>query len=71
VRTLPPGGGARVEIESGVAEARAVTAGDPSYAPEDADDLLLVHEFLHRPPPELLVLPLDATAICAQLSAAA
>ena len=71
VRTLPPGGGARVEIESGVAEARTVMACDPSYAPEDADDLLVVHEFLHRPPPELLVLPLDATAICAQLSAAA
>jgi DNA polymerase-3 subunit epsilon len=71
VRTLPPGGGARLEIESGVAEARTVMTCDPSYAPEDADDLLVVHEFLHRPPPELLVLPLDATAICAQLSAAA
>jgi DNA polymerase III epsilon subunit family exonuclease len=70
-RTLPPGGGARLEIELGVAAARTALSEGPSYAPEDADELLLVGEFLRRPPPELQVLPLDAAVICAQLSAAA
>ena len=65
------GGGARLEVEAGVADALAALAAEPSFAPEDADDLLVVHEFLRRPPPELYVLPLDATAICAQLAAAA
>jgi excinuclease UvrABC nuclease subunit len=69
-RTLPPGGGARLEVELGVAAARSALAGGPSYAPEDGDELLVVGEFLRRPPPELQVLPLDAAVICAQLSAA-
>jgi DNA polymerase III subunit epsilon len=59
VRTLPPGPGARVELEAGLAEARAST---PSHAPEDADELLLVGSFLRRPPPELEVLRLDELA---------
>jgi hypothetical protein len=71
VRTLPPGGGARLEVEAGVAEALVALAAAPSFAPEDADDLLVVHEFLRRPSPELQVLPLDAGVICAQLAAAA
>jgi DNA polymerase-3 subunit epsilon len=71
VRTLPPGGGARLEVEAGVAEARAALAEPVSCAPEDADDLMVVHEFLRRPPPELRILPLDAAVICAQLGAAA
>ncbi len=70
VRTLPPGGGARMEIELGVAAARLSLADEPSYAPEHADDLLLVDEFVRRPPPELQMLPLDAAVICAQLTAA-
>jgi DNA polymerase III subunit epsilon len=53
VRTLPAGPGAALELESGVAEARAATV---SLAPEDADELLLVGSFLRRPPPELTVL---------------
>jgi DNA polymerase III epsilon subunit family exonuclease len=69
-RTLPPGGGARLEIELGVATARTALTDGPSYAPEDADELLLVGEFIRRPRPELQVLPLDAAVICAQLSAA-
>jgi hypothetical protein len=71
VRALPPGGGARLEVEAGVAEALVALAAAPSFAPEDADDLLVVHEFLRRPSPELQVLPLDAGVICAQLAAAA
>ena len=53
VRALPRGPGAALELEAGVAEARAATA---SLAPEDADELLLVGSFLRRPPPELTVL---------------
>jgi DNA polymerase-3 subunit epsilon len=53
VRALPRGPGAALELEAGVAEARAATA---SVAPEDADELLLVGSFLRRPPPELTVL---------------
>ena len=71
VRTLPPGSGATLEIEAGVAAARAALADPPSYAPEDADELLVVAEFLRRPTPALQVLPLDASVICAQLAAAA
>jgi DNA polymerase III subunit epsilon len=53
VRALPPGPGAALELEAGMAEARAASA---SLAPEDADELLLVGSFLRRPPPELTVL---------------
>jgi len=53
VRALPPGPGAALELEAGMAEARASTV---SLAPEDADELLLVGSFLRRPPPELTVL---------------
>jgi DNA polymerase III epsilon subunit family exonuclease len=53
VRTLPAGPGAALELETGLAEARAAQA---SIAPEDADELLLVGSFLRRPPPELTIL---------------
>jgi hypothetical protein len=52
VRTLPRGPAARIELEAGLAEARA---REESVAPEDADELLLVGSFLRRPPPELEV----------------
>jgi hypothetical protein len=59
-RTLPPGPGARVEIEAGLAAARTA---EPSLAVEDADELQLIGTFLRRPPPELRVAPLEADAI--------
>jgi DNA polymerase-3 subunit epsilon len=52
VRTLPPGGGARLELEAGVNEATRA-----ELPPEDADELVLVAQFLRRPPPELRVVP--------------
>jgi DNA polymerase III epsilon subunit family exonuclease len=61
-RTIPPGGGALVEIRAGLAEARAA---EPSVAPAHAEELLLLASFLRRPPPELAVLPLDEVAISA------
>lgn len=50
-RTLPPGGGAALEVEAGLAAARR-----PQEL--DLDELLLVDSFLRRPPPELRVAPL-------------
>jgi hypothetical protein len=62
-RTLAPGQAGRLEVEAGLAEVRR--AGEPSYAPEDADELIVVSGFLRRPPPELRVVSLDAAAILA------
>ncbi len=55
-RTLPPGGGAALEVEAGLAAARRQGA-------LDLDELLLVDSFLRRPPPELRVTPLERAAI--------
>lgn len=68
VRSLPPGLGARLEVEAGLAACRLA---EPSTAPEDVDELLLVGAFLRRPPPELRVCPLDARAILAAATRAA
>jgi DNA polymerase-3 subunit epsilon len=59
-RTVPTGGGARLEVAAGLAEARAATL---SVGPEDGDELLVVAAFLRRPPPELAVVPLDEESI--------
>src|SRR5262249_28453014 len=55
-RALPPGGGAVLEVEAGLAAARRAGA-------LDLDELLLVDSFLRRPPPELRVAPLSRDAI--------
>jgi DNA polymerase III subunit epsilon len=55
-RTLPPGGGAALEVEAGLAAARR----DGEL---DLDELLLVDSFLRRPPPELRVTPLRRESI--------
>jgi len=61
-RSIPRGGGARVEIEAGLG---AAAAAAPSLAAEDADALLVIDGFLRRPPPELRVVPLETGAILA------
>lgn len=61
-RTLVGGPAGRLEVEAGLALARRA---EPSLAPEDADELLLVGSFLRRPPPELRVAALSAAAILA------
>lgn len=55
-RTLPPGGGAALEAEAGLAAAHR-----PGEL--DLDELLLVDSFLRRPPPELRLAPLRREAI--------
>jgi DNA polymerase-3 subunit epsilon len=64
VRTVPPGAGAALELEAGVAAARA---GALELDAESVDELLLVGSFLQRPPPELESRPL---ATCAARRAA-
>jgi DNA polymerase III epsilon subunit family exonuclease len=69
VRPLPPGGGARLEIDAGLALCRSARAeAGETLTPEQAEDLLLVDGFVRRPPPELAVLPLDADRINAHLT---
>jgi DNA polymerase-3 subunit epsilon len=68
VRSLPPGAGARLEIEAGLACCRASRGlVEEPLTPEQAEDLLLLDGFVRRPPPELSVLPLDAERITAHL----
>lgn len=57
-RTLPPGGGAALEIEAGLAAARR--AGEV-----DLDEVLLIDSFLRKPAAELRCVPLDRAAILA------
>ena len=57
VRTVPPGAGGALELEAGVAAARA---GALELDAESVDELLLVGSFLQRPPAELEVRPLAA-----------
>ncbi|MGH3010052.1 MAG: exonuclease domain-containing protein [Gaiellaceae bacterium] len=61
-RTLPPGGGAVLEIEAGLASIRHVEASN-SLLLANLDELLLVDSFLRKPPPELRVAPLAREAI--------
>ena len=61
-RLVARGAGGSVEIDAGLALARRA---EPSLAPEDADELLLLGSFLRRPPPELRVVALEPGAILA------
>ncbi|HXR11539.1 MAG TPA: hypothetical protein VN770_04525, partial [Gaiellaceae bacterium] len=61
-RTLPPGGGAHLEVEAGLAAARRIAAAGE---PPELDELYLVGRFLRRPPPELTIVPLEREAILA------
>jgi hypothetical protein len=68
VRSLPPGGGARLEIGAGLTLCRVARERvRETLTPEQAEDLLLIDGFVCRPPPEVAVLPLDAERITAHL----
>jgi UvrB/uvrC motif len=66
VRTLPPGAGALLELEAGLACCAAEEDDEPLSA-EQAEELLLIGGFVRRPPPELAVLPLERERIAAHL----
>jgi DNA polymerase III subunit epsilon len=68
IRSLPPGPGATLEIEAGLALCTAARRRcRDALTPEQAEDLLLIDGFARRPPPELAVLPLEAERITAHL----
>ena len=72
VRSLPPGAGARLEIEAGLSLCRSAGGrSEASLTLDQAEDLLLLDGFVRRPPPELAVLPLDAERIAARFGRAA
>jgi hypothetical protein len=54
-------------VEAGIALCRSGEPDDTLTAGE-AEDLMLLHGFIRRPPPELAVLPLDAQRIADHLS---
>ena len=62
VRTLPPGAGAKLEIEAALSICRAGADEPGPLTPEQADDLLLLDGFVRRPPPELAVLRFEDLA---------
>ena len=64
-RVVPPGAGAALEVEAGLAAAGSAAPGDPD---EEIDELLLVGSYLRRPPAELKVVPFDRAAILAATS---
>jgi DNA polymerase III subunit epsilon len=64
VRTIPAASAGRIEVEAGIAAAEAALP-TPSFAPEHADELLVVAGFLRRPGPELRVVSLDSAEILA------
>jgi DNA polymerase III subunit epsilon len=68
VRPLCPGAGAWLEVDAGLARCRVVReAAGGLLTPEQAEDLLLLDGFVRRPPPELVVLPLEREKIRAHL----
>jgi DNA polymerase-3 subunit epsilon len=67
-RALPPGGGAHLEIEAGLAAARRALHADEHG---DLDELFLVGTFLRKPPPELRIVPLEKDAILRAATSAA
>ena len=68
VRTLPPGGGAALEVEAGLAAANRQIQASNSLLQGDSgelelDELLLVDSFLRRPSPELRIASLQRDEI--------
>ncbi len=63
-RSLPAGGGATLEIETGLAAAKRASDKLPQ-AQFELEELLLLDSFLRKPPPELRVVPLDRERIYA------
>ena len=67
VRSLPPGAGARLEINAGLAISRHISQTREPLTGEQAEDMLLLGGFIERPPPELTVFRLDGEQSAAHL----
>ena len=63
-----PGRGRAIEIEAGIALCRSAGEPEETLTAAEAEDLMLLHGFIRRPPPELAVLPLDPERIAEHLS---
>ena len=59
VRPVPPGPGARLELDAGLTIARHLPRERRPLTGGQAEDMLLLGGFVRRPPPELTVVPLD------------
>ncbi len=66
-RPLPPGPGARLELNAGLTIARLTPQRHEPLTSGQAEDMLLLDSFIRRPPPELTVLPLDADALLEEI----
>jgi DNA polymerase-3 subunit epsilon len=71
VRPLPPGAGARLELNAGLAIARHVPRECEPLTGGQAEDMLLLGGFILRPPPELTVMPLDGERLLSHVRTAA
>ncbi|HVS84697.1 MAG TPA: exonuclease domain-containing protein [Gaiellaceae bacterium] len=69
-RTLPPGGGAALEVEAGLAAARRARLSN-SLLLASLEEVLLLGAFLRKPPPELRAAPLERDAILRAAAAVA
>jgi DNA polymerase III subunit epsilon len=66
VRPVPPGPGARLEIDAGLTIARHLPRDREPLTGTQAEDMLLLGSFIHRPSPELTVIPLERAALDAR-----
>jgi DNA polymerase III epsilon subunit family exonuclease len=66
VRPVPPGPGARLEINAGLTIARHLPRDREPLTGTQAEDMLLLGSFIHRPSPELTVIPLERAALDAR-----
>jgi hypothetical protein len=71
VRPLPPGAGARLELNAGLAIAPHVPRECEPLTGGQAEDMLLLGGFILRPPPELTVMPLDGERLLSHVRTAA
>jgi hypothetical protein len=68
VRSLPPGPGARLEINAGLTIARHIPREREPLTGEQAENMLLLGSFIRRPPPEVTVIPLDSEHLSSQVT---
>jgi DNA polymerase III epsilon subunit family exonuclease len=59
VRPVPPGPGARLELNAGLTIVRRMPRDREPLTGAQAEDMILLATFMRRPPPELTVIPLD------------
>jgi DNA polymerase-3 subunit epsilon len=69
VRPVPPGPGARLELNAGLTIVRHSSCDRVPLTGMEAEDMILLGGFVERPPPELTVIPLAPDHLDAPLDA--